>query len=209
MVFIAAKEDVHYLKKQKYIYNVFVFHIRHVWFQNSVFKRRIEVPRDVQNSKSENMTSLGENGLSWAVSRDSFSLWTWARVQTARSTAYFYGCPQILDIVTPTDRPKSVRNRYVIEVFGGVFVIFTLLLGLFCGCRGFCHRTESDLFLFLLMWVYGLLSQDWVRYLSFSHNIRTSASPKVREDQMFREVRISCRYATPVANVQWEPLSIG
>ena len=22
--------------------------------------------------------------------------------------------------------------------------------GLFCGCRGFCHRTESDLFLFLL-----------------------------------------------------------
>ena len=25
-----------------------------------------------------------------------------------------------------------------------------LLFGLFCGCRGFCHRTESDLFLFLL-----------------------------------------------------------
>ena len=25
-------------------------------------------------------------------------------------------------IVTPTDRPKSVRNRCVIEVFGGVFV---------------------------------------------------------------------------------------
>ena len=24
---------------------------------------------------------------------------------------------------TPTDRPKSVRNRYVIEVFGGVFVL--------------------------------------------------------------------------------------
>ena len=26
-------------------------------------------------------------------------------------------------VVTPTDRPKSVRNRYVIEVFGGVFVL--------------------------------------------------------------------------------------
>ena len=26
-----------------------------------------------------------------------------------------------------------------------------LLFGLFCGCRGFCHRTESDLFLFLLV----------------------------------------------------------
>ena len=26
-------------------------------------------------------------------------------------------------IVTPNDRPKSVRNRCVIEVFGGVFVL--------------------------------------------------------------------------------------
>ena len=26
-------------------------------------------------------------------------------------------------IVTPTDRPKSVRSRYVIEVFGGIFVL--------------------------------------------------------------------------------------
>ena len=25
-------------------------------------------------------------------------------------------------VVTPTDRPKSVRNRCAIEVFGGVFV---------------------------------------------------------------------------------------
>ena len=29
------------------------------------------------------------------VSWDSFSLWTWARVQTARSTAYLNGCPYI------------------------------------------------------------------------------------------------------------------
>ena len=52
---------------------------------------------------------------------------------------------------TPTDRPKSVRNRCVIEVFGGVFYVVTMLCGFFCGCRGFCHRTESDLFLFLLV----------------------------------------------------------
>ena len=52
-------------------------------------------------------------------------------------------------IVTPNERPKSVRNRCVIEVFGGVFVV-TLLLGFFCGCSGFCQRTESDLFLILL-----------------------------------------------------------
>ena len=50
--------------------------------------------------------------------------------------------------VTPTDRPKSVRNSCVIKVFGGVFVLSGCFFD-FCGCRGFCHRTESDLFLFL------------------------------------------------------------
>ena len=40
-------------------------------------------------------------------------------------------------------------------VFGGVFImlwrfyVVTLLFGLFCGCIGFCHGIESDLFLFL------------------------------------------------------------
>ena len=40
-------------------------------------------------------------------------------------------------VVTPTDRPKSVRNRYVIEVFGGVFVLsvcfsdFSVVVGAF------------------------------------------------------------------------------
>ena len=29
------------------------------------------------------------------------------------------------------------------------FCVVTLLFGFFCGCKGFCHRTESDLFLFL------------------------------------------------------------
>ena len=52
--------------------------------------------------------------------------------------------------VTPTDRPKSVRNRCVIEVFGGVFYVFMLLFGFSCKCRGFCHRTPSDIFLFSL-----------------------------------------------------------
>ena len=51
--------------------------------------------------------------------------------------------------VTPTDRPRSVRNSCVIKVFGGVFMLSRCFFGLFCGCRGFCHRTESDLFLFL------------------------------------------------------------
>ena len=52
-------------------------------------------------------------------------------------------------LVTPTDRPKSVRNRCLIELFCGVVCVVTLPFWHFCWCRGFCHRTESDLFLFL------------------------------------------------------------
>ena len=53
-------------------------------------------------------------------------------------------------VVTPTDRPQSVRNRCLIELFCGVVCVVTLPFWHFCWCRGFCHRTESDLFLFLL-----------------------------------------------------------
>ena len=52
-------------------------------------------------------------------------------------------------LVTPTDRPKSVCNRCLIELFCGVVCVVTLPFWHFCWCRGFCHRTESDLFLFL------------------------------------------------------------
>ena len=55
-------------------------------------------------------------------------------------------------VVTPTDRPKSVRNRCVIELFCDVVYVVILPFWQFCWCRGFCHRTESDLFLFLLMY---------------------------------------------------------
>ena len=54
-------------------------------------------------------------------------------------------------IVTPTDRPKSTSNRCVIEVLVAFFVVVVVLLfGFVCGCRGFCHRTGSDIFHFLL-----------------------------------------------------------
>ena len=53
-------------------------------------------------------------------------------------------------VVTPTDRHKSVRNRCVIELFCGVVCVVTLPFWHFCWCMGFCHRTESDLFLFLM-----------------------------------------------------------
>ena len=41
--------------------------------------------------------------------------------------------------LTLTDRPKSVRNRCVTKFLGRFFNVDTLLLGFFCGCRGFCH----------------------------------------------------------------------
>ena len=52
-------------------------------------------------------------------------------------------------VVTPADRPKSVRNRCVIELFVALFVLSLCPFLQFCWCRGICHRTESDLFLFL------------------------------------------------------------
>ena len=57
----------------------------------------------------------------------------------------------LMALVTPTDRPKSVRNRCLIELFCGVVCVVTLPFWHFCWCGGFCHRTESDLFLFLLV----------------------------------------------------------
>ena len=57
-------------------------------------------------------------------------------------------------VVTATDSPKLVRNRCVIEVFGGVFCVLKLLFGFFSACRGICHRIESDLFPFLYMFIY-------------------------------------------------------
>ena len=49
-----------------------------------------------------------------------------------------------VSVVTQNDRPKSVRNRCVIEVFGGI----TLLIGVFCRCKGCVYRTDCDVFLF-------------------------------------------------------------
>ena len=52
-------------------------------------------------------------------------------------------------VVTPTDHPKSVRNCCLIELFCGVVCVVTLPFWHFCWCRGFCHRTGSDLLLFV------------------------------------------------------------
>ena len=55
-----------------------------------------------------------------------------------------------MTVFTPTDRPNLVNNRCVIEVFGGVFVLSRCFSDFSVRCRGFYHRTDSDLLLFLL-----------------------------------------------------------
>ena len=44
---------------------------------------------------------------------------------------------RLVAFVTPTDRPKSVRNRCVIEVFGGVFVLLRCFLDFSVGVGAF------------------------------------------------------------------------
>ena len=55
-----------------------------------------------------------------------------------------------MTVFTPTDRCKSVRNAWVIEAFGGIFVL-SIGFWIFCWYKGFRHGTESDLLLFLLV----------------------------------------------------------
>ena len=51
-------------------------------------------------------------------------------------------------LVTPTDRPKSVRNRCVIEVFGGVCVCCPLVFEFSVGIGGFVIRLGQISFFF-------------------------------------------------------------
>ena len=78
-------------------------------------------------------------------------------------------------VFTPTDRPKSVRNRCVIEFFCGIVCVVTLPFWHFCWCMGFCHRTESDIFIFLYMykWLVDRYKRvvHYVKYLKIGINI--------------------------------------
>ena len=60
--------------------------------------------------------------------------------------------PQVVHVA---NHPLLVHNRCVIKHFSGVFVSSLYFL-IFCSCRVFCHRTESDLFPFLLEFSYSL-----------------------------------------------------
>ena len=56
-----------------------------------------------------------------------------------------------------SDLHKS-KSHDLIDMFNDVLVcVVTLPFWHFCWCRGFCHRTESDIFLFLLkLWIINI-----------------------------------------------------
>ena len=83
-------------------------------------------------------------------------------------------------VVTQTDRPKSVRNRCVIELFCGAVCVVSLPVLHICWCRGFCYRNESDLFLFLLQFKqYEMPSSEFKT--NFSKYKRYKAHPASSE----------------------------
>ena len=64
-----------------------------------------------------------------------------------RSSNSFFSPPAHLSAVTYMTEVSlivTLNNQFT-------HCVVTLLFGFFCGCRGFCHKTESDLFLFLSM----------------------------------------------------------
>ena len=71
-------------------------------------------------------------------------------------------------VYTPTDRPKSVRNRCVIEFFGGLFCVVTLLFDFFSvGLGAFVIRL-SQIVRFLSVCEYNLLILFHASYASSS-----------------------------------------
>ena len=85
-------------------------------------------------------------------------------------------------LVTPTDRPKSVRNRCVIEVFGGVCVCCPLVFEFSVGIRGFVIGLGQISFFFSLDVLYGQL---YIGYLKVTFNDRTEMSLNVTFSNKF------------------------
>ena len=84
---------------------------------------------------------------------------------------YIYRCLIFVVNGIPTDQPKSVHNRCIIDHSVSVLCShFTLIV--FRWCRRFCNRTESYLFLF--SYVHNLLQELQVRLVPCGKNIAHS-----------------------------------
>ena len=110
------------------------------------------------------------------VSRDSFSLWTWARVQTARSTAYFNGCPYIFLIY------------YYITIY--VCVTHFYDLSALVGCWS-SNSIRRIIFKCVSFWIHGLCGkwEGWALVNWFHH---TSWATVVTPTDRLKSVRNRC-----------------
>ena len=93
-------------------------------------------------------------------------------------------------IVIPTDRPKSVRNRRVIELFGGVVCDVTLPFWHFCWCRGLCQIS----YFFLLKYTCG--KKETVVRKVYNSNYKLLISVEIStENILYRNILWSKYYA--------------
>ena len=91
-----------------------------------------------------------------------------------------------VDFITPTDYPKPVRNRCVIEVFCGVFVLSLCFLEFSVGVRAFViGLSQISSFLYARLQT-GRIMVWWCP--SFRPSVRLSIRPSVR-----LSVRVSVR----------------
>ena len=103
-------------------------------------------------------------------------------------------------VVTPTDRPKSVRNCCLIELFCGVVCVVTLPFWHFCWCRGFCHRTGSDLlFVFLKKCI---KETKWTSNFNFQLNMLMHVRGKCRKWMDGRRARRTQNYDTRTWSIE-------
>ena len=75
-----------------------------------------------------------------------------------------------MTVVTPSDRPKSIRNCCVIELFGGVFVLscctFAISVGIGAFVMGQSHI--SSFFLFFSLKIHWLYRSFYLRMSSIN-----------------------------------------
>ena len=96
-------------------------------------------------------------------------------------------------VVTPSDRPKSVRNRYVIENFGGVIVLSLCFLKFSVGVEAFVTLL-SQIFSF------SSLKKEY----SISVYILSSQFVLWHTDNVYKRI---CRLAKKYFPYQWEALA--
>ena len=108
-------------------------------------------------------------------------------------------------IVTPADRPKSVRNRCVIKVFGGVRVLprcfFSVVVGAFVIGLSKIEKVP--------MGIQGeKSSKDMASSRNLVSTIGAQTSPKRGRNQVSGRVSDPWWHVTSVANAPWKPLII-